>query len=66
MAEGKTTLRDLINELEKLADKGNNDNLPVMLMDNDEDCYDIGYIELTMVHTPLTGGMERVVVIAVD
>ena len=43
MAKEKTTLREFIYELEKLSENGKYDNLRVMTMDSDDECYDIGW-----------------------
>ena len=38
-----TTLREFIDKLEKLSENGKYDNLRVMTMDYDDECYDIGW-----------------------
>ena len=38
-----TTLREFIQDLEKLSDNGKNDNLRVVLKNNDEECYDLNW-----------------------
>ena len=41
MAKGKTTLREFINKLEKISDNGKNDNVRVVTMNYDDECFDI-------------------------
>lgn len=50
MAKDKTTLREFITELEKLADNGKNDNIPVVYLDADDVCYDIGWYGIKEVY----------------
>ena len=38
-----TTLREFINILEKLSDDGKYDNIHVVIMNNDDECLDIGW-----------------------
>ena len=37
------TLREFINDLERLSENGKYDNTNVVIMDNDDECHDIGW-----------------------
>ena len=43
MRREKTTLREFINKLEEISGNGKNDNIRVITMDYDDDCFDIGW-----------------------
>lgn len=46
-----TTLREFINELESLTENGKYDNIRVVTMDNDDECYDIGWFGFDTIYT---------------
>ena len=39
----KTTLREFINNLERLSENGKYDNISVVTQDSDDECYNIGW-----------------------
>lgn len=45
-----TTLREFISELERLSEKGRNDNLRVVLKNNDEECSDLNWYGIDYVY----------------
>ena len=41
VTENSTTLREFINSLERLSENGKYDNIRVVTMNNDDECFDI-------------------------